>query len=87
MAKAKEVNVSVIEKARRALDKVPPKQPDTKPVADALEELKPTIEAAIAKGYTRAEVADLLKEHGLEVKDYHLKALLKKQRAAPAAQQ
>ena len=82
MAKPKAVTVGVIEKARKALEKVPPKEPDSKPVAEALQELKPTIEAAIAKGYSRAEVVQMLVGQGLEVKDYHLKALLKKQKVA-----
>ena len=82
MAKAKTFNVSVIEKARRALEKAATKEPDTKTVSDALEELKPTIEAALAKGYSRVEIAELLTGQGMDVKEYQIKTLFKKQRPA-----
>lgn len=84
MAKAKAVDVAVIEKARKALVKAAPKEPAALPVALALEKLKPEIEAAIGKGYSRAEVAAMLAEVGVEVKEYQIKALFKQARKPKA---
>lgn len=78
MAVKKEVDISIIEKAKKHFEKLPEKEPATKTVADALEDLKPSIEAAMARGYTQDEVIALLAEKGLEVKSYQLKALFRK---------
>lgn len=78
MAVKKEVEIAVIEKVKKHLEKAPKKEPTTKPLMTALEELKPTIEAAIERGYSRDEVVGLLAEKGLEIKPYQLKALFKK---------
>lgn len=78
MAVKKEVDISVIEKAKKHFEKLPRKEPETMPLMEALEELKPTIEAAMERGYSRDEVLAMLAEKGLDVKAYQLKALFKK---------
>jgi predicted Zn-dependent peptidase len=78
MAVKKEVDISIIEKAKKHFEKLPKKEPATKTVADALVELKPTIETAMERGYTQEEVLAMLAEKGLEVKAYQLKALFRK---------
>lgn len=78
MAVKKEVDISIIEKAMKHLEKLPKKEPATKTVADALVDLKPYIVAAMNQGYTQNEVIALLAEKGLEVKPYQLKALFRK---------
>ena len=78
MAIKKEIDISVIEKVKKHFEKLPKKDPATKTVAEALEELKPVIELAIERGYTREEVLAMAAEKGLEVKEYQLKALFKK---------
>ena len=78
MAMKKEIDISVIEKVKKHFEKLPKKDPATKTVAEALEELKPVIELAIERGYTREEVLAMAAEKGLEVKEYQLKALFKK---------
>lgn len=78
MAVKKEVEIDVIEKARKKLSGLHEKQSPTKPVGDALEELKPLIEEAVKKNYSRQEIVDLLGEQGFPVKLYHIKKLLNK---------
>lgn len=80
MASKKEVDIATIDKVKSFLEKVPSKKPTTKPLIEALEELKPAIEIAIERGHTRQEVADMLVEKGIEIKPYHLKNLFAKQR-------
>lgn len=78
MAIKKEIDIAVIEKVKKHFEKLPKKDPATKTVKEALEELKPVIEAAIERGYTREEVLAMAAEKGLEAKEYQLKALFKK---------
>lgn len=80
MAVKKEVEVSAIEKAKKYIEKAPQKAPSTKPVMEALEDLKPTLEAAFERGYNRDEVLAMLAEKGVEAKPYQLKALFKKEK-------
>lgn len=82
MAVKKEVTIEVIEKAKKAFAALPTKAPATKPVALALEELKPTLEDAIQKGYTRDDVIQLLAKQGIAAKAYHLKSLFAAKRKA-----
>lgn len=81
MAAKKEVTLDVLEKAKKALASLPEKLPSKKPLDSALEELKPSIEALIQKGYTRQEVVEHLVKLGVPAKLYHLKALLTSHRA------
>lgn len=82
MAAKKEVTIDSIEKAKKALAALPSKEPAKKPLESALEELKPSIEALLERGYTRAEVVDQLVKQGIPAKLYHLKSLLSTPRAA-----
>nr|WP_181375922.1 hypothetical protein [Polaromonas sp. H8N] len=61
---------------------MPSKEPAKKSLELALEELKPSIEALLERGYTRAEVVDQLVKQGIPAKLYHLRALLSTPRAA-----
>ena len=78
MAKAKEVEVAAIERAKKHLEKMTKKEPNTKTLVEALDELKPLIVETIGKGYSRDEVVAMLAEKGIEAKAYHLKKLLAK---------
>ena len=84
MAAKKEVAIDAIEKAKKALAALPSKEPAKKLLDDALEELKPSIELLLERGYTRAEVVDQLVKQGIPVKLYHLRGLLSTPRAASA---
>lgn len=81
MAVKKEVAIATIEKAKTALDGLPKKLPAAKPVDAALLDLKPSIVGLLDRGYSRAEVVELLVKQGVPVKAYHLKALLGKKQA------
>lgn len=76
MAVKKEVSIESIDKAKKALTALPAKQPAKKMVDDALQELKPQIEAALARGYSKTELVELFGKQGLPIKAYHLKRLL-----------
>ena len=76
MAVKKEVSIEAIKKAERMLSALPAKEPEKKLISEALLELKPQIEAALTRGYSREDVVDLLTKQGLPVKVYHLKSLL-----------
>lgn len=78
MATKKEIEISSIEKLKRHLEKLPPKEPATKPIVEALEELKPLIATAIERGYSQEEVLNMATERGIPVKAYQIKALFKK---------
>lgn len=82
MAVKKEVAVETIEKAKKALSALPAKEPEKKVLEAALEELKPVIEGLLERGYSRAEVVDLLVKQGVPAKLYHLKTLFSKPRGA-----
>lgn len=85
MAAKKEVSISMIEEAKKALAALPAKAPTSKPLDMALADLKPAIEAMLRKGYTRAEVCTHLNEQGIAAREYHLKALLSRPRTAKKA--
>lgn len=76
MAVKKEVSIEAIEKAKKTLSALPAKEPAKKLLDEALLELKPQIEAALERGYSRDDLVDLLVKQGLPVKAYHLKSLL-----------
>ena len=78
MAIKKEIDISSIEKLKKHLEKLPPKEPETKPIAAALEELKPVLVSAIERGYTREDLLEIANDKGIPVKAYHMKALFKK---------
>jgi DNA-binding transcriptional regulator YhcF (GntR family) len=78
MAIKKEIEISTIEKFKKHLEKLPKKELATKPIGEALEELKPTIEDAINLGYTREEILAMAAKNGIELKEYQLKQLFKK---------
>ena len=82
MAVKKEVSIETIEKAKKALASLPAKEPAKKVLELALEELKPSIEALLDRGYTRPEVVDALIKQGVPVKLYHIKNLFSTPRAA-----
>jgi len=65
-----------IEQAKKHFSKLPKKQPPSKLVGDALEELKPSILELIEKGYTKDDVIDELSKIGINIKRYRLKVLL-----------
>lgn len=65
---------------------LPAKEPEKKLLLSALEDLKPEIEALERKGYSRAEVVDLLVKQGIPVKLYHIKNLFLKPRGAAAGE-
>jgi hypothetical protein len=77
---AKEVEDSAIDKAMKKLANLPEKTPPTRPIAAALELMKEKISTALARGYTRAEVVEILNSQGIAVKEYHIKNLFKKPR-------
>lgn len=85
MAVKKEIALAAIEKAKTVLDGMPQKLPATKPVDDALADLKPSIVGLLGRGYSRADVIELLGKQGVAVKSYHLKALLGTKRAEKEA--
>jgi hypothetical protein len=78
----KEVTLDAIEKAKKAFAALPTKAPATKPVAEALEDLKTTLEDAIQKGYSKDDVIQLLSKQGIAAKAYQLKALFAAKRKA-----
>ena len=78
MATKKEIDTQTIEKLKKHLEKLPKKESETKTIAEALEELKPTFESAIQRGYSREEILAMAAEKGLEIKAYQLRALFKK---------
>lgn len=82
MAAKKEVTLDAIEKAKKALAALPTKTPETKPVAEALEELKPVLQDVIQKGYTKDDVIQLLAKQGIAAKTYHLRSLFAVKRKA-----
>lgn len=84
MAEKKEVSIDVIQKAKKSLFGLPEKVPASMQIEAALFELKPEIEAALARGYSKEEVLVLLEKQGVPVKAYHLKNLLVKKRASAA---
>lgn len=84
MAVKKEVAIEAIEKAKKALAALPDKQPAKKLLMDALNELKPSIESLLERGYSRAEVVDQLVKQGIPAKLFHLKDLLATKRAPGA---
>ena len=86
MAAKKEVSIETIEKAKKALVALPAKEPGKKLLLSALEDLKPEIEELEKKGYSRAEVVDLLVRQGIPVKLYHIKNLFLKPRGAAAGE-
>lgn len=86
MAVKKEVAIETIEKAKKTLSALPEKAPAKKLLEDALLELKPQIDAALERGYSKAELVDLLSKQGVPVKAYHLKKLLTVKRS-PGAQE
>lgn len=81
MAAKKEVATEVIEKAKKTLSALPAKEPAKKVLDEALLELKPQIQAALEKGYSREDLVELLGKQGVPVKAYHLKSLLTVKRA------
>ena len=82
MAVKKEVSTETIEKAKKKLGGLHEKQPPAKLLDDALEELRPVIEEAVRKNYSREEIVDLLNESGFAVKIYTIKKFLNKKQAA-----
>lgn len=78
-----EVLIEVREKAAKALAALPVKEPKKEGLEKSLEALKPTIEALLERGYSRAEVVDHLVKLGIPAKLYHLKALFSSARSAP----
>jgi hypothetical protein len=80
MAVKKEIDVAVIEDIKLHLETAAHKETATRTIMDALHELKPSIETALCRGYSRDDVIKMLAEKGLEVKAYQLKALFKKVR-------
>ena len=84
MAVKKEVSIETIEKAKKALEALPKKEPAKKLLEAALLDLKPSIEAMIDRNYTRAEVVDQLVKLGIPAKLYHIKKLFLTPRAAAA---
>ena len=87
MAAKKEVSTEVIEKAKKTLSALPAKMPIKKVLDEALLELKPQIVAALEKGYSKADLVELLGKQGVPIKAYHLKSLLivKRSPGAPEA--
>lgn len=81
MAVKKEVSIEVLKKAEKMLAALPVKEPEKKQLDEALEEMKPQLEAALGKGYSRADLVELLGKQGLEVREYQLKLLLATPRA------
>jgi hypothetical protein len=79
---AKEITVKVAEKMRGKLINLPEKTPAAMPVMATLEGMKAEIEAALARGYSRAEIVALLNSQGpeIEIKEYQIKNLFKKPR-------
>jgi len=82
MSAKKEIAIDAIQKAKKALAALPSRVTVKKSLESALEELKPSIEALLARGYTRAEVIDQLVKQGIPAKLYHLRTLLSTPRAA-----
>lgn len=82
MAVKKEVEIGAVEKAKKRLAALPVKQPPVRLVEEALNELKPLIEEALQKNYTRQEIVDELNAAGFNIKMYSLKQLLKQQKSA-----
>ena len=80
MATKKGIDIPSIEKQKRHLEKLPAKEPATKPIADVLEELKPLIATAMERGYSQEEILAMATERGIPVKAYQIKALFKKQK-------
>lgn len=87
MAAKKEVAIEIIEKAKKTLSALPAKERAKKVLDEALLELKPQIQAALEKGYSREDLVELLGKQGVPVKAYHLKSLLivKRSPETPAA--
>ncbi len=85
MAIKKEVALTTIEKAKTTLAGLPDKAPAAKPVDAALWDLKPSIVGLLDRGYSRAEVVELLVKQGIPAKLYHLKALLGTKRVPKSA--
>ncbi len=83
MAVKKEVTFEAIEKAKKTLLALPEKEPAKKFLDDALLELKPQIEAALERGYSKTEIIDVLAKQGVPVKQFHLKNLLAVKRGVP----
>lgn len=81
MAAKKSVTIEAIKKAEKMLSSLPPREPEKKMLDVALEGLKPQIEAALEKGYSQAELVELLGKQGVPVKAYHLRALLASSKA------
>jgi hypothetical protein len=82
VAVKKEVQIDALKKASKMLSSLPIKEPATKTLELALEELKPELEAALEKGYSQSDLVDLLDKQGVPVKAYQLKSLLAATRAA-----
>lgn len=83
MAIKKVVEISAIAAAKKFLEKAPAKEPSTLPLMKALERLKPEIEAALKRGYSREEVIKLMADKGLVIKESNLKALFRKPQKNP----
>lgn len=77
-AKRKQVEITALEVVKKHLSKMPEKKPDSIGINDALLELKPHIEEALSKGYSRDEIAAELCAKGIEVKPYQIKRILSK---------
>ncbi len=84
MAEKKEVSIDVIQKAKKSLFGLPEKAPASMQIDAALLELKPEIEAALQRGYSKDEILVLLEKQGVPVRPYHLKNLLATKRASAA---
>lgn len=77
---AKVVEIAVVNKAKKYLDKLEQKPATVLPVQEALESIKDSLEAAKAKGYSNEEILEMLKSQGIEANAYALKKLLRKER-------
>jgi len=75
MSVQKKILVVNIEQAKKNLAKLSKKDHPSISVGDALEELKPFIQEAIDKNYTRDNVLQILAQCGIEIKPYRLKGL------------
>ena len=73
---AKLVTQDSLKAVRTLLDEAPPKKTQTLNLRETIAELQGSIESALSKGYSHADVVDLLAQQGIKISSSTLKRYL-----------
>lgn len=83
----KTIAPEAISAAKKRLQSLPqkPKKPKSVPLSEAIRQIKNEVQAALKRGYTFEEIAQALKEDGIEVGTPTLKSYVYKKISKPRA--